>query len=136
MFRTGYQMPLENFAYNPFYLFGSSSVSQTGSPSPLSSSTAQHQDTSSPNFASSTAANLMRFGVFDNPFSGIQTSESAQMRSNMMPVSSSHNLLSMGSDLGLGGVHGQQSGEEQRLCAVCRDSAVCQVKILNRLSTF
>jgi hypothetical protein len=47
-------MPLDNFPYNPFYLFGPGSISQTASHSPLN--TAIQQDQASP------AANLMRFG--------------------------------------------------------------------------
>lgn len=58
--RTGYQMqPLENFAYNPFYLFGQNSASQS-SPTSLNTSSQQH-DPNSSSFTSS-AANLMRFG--------------------------------------------------------------------------
>lgn len=62
--------------------------------------------------------------MFDNPFTGIQ-SDASQMRSGMMPVSS-HSLLPMNADLiGSNNISGQ-GGEEQKLCAVCNDNAICQ----------
>ncbi|KAI6187982.1 hypothetical protein M3Y98_00304500 [Aphelenchoides besseyi] len=124
--RTGYQMPIDPFPYNPFYLFGSNSVSQTNSPSALSTSAQQH-DPTSPNFASS-AANLMRFSMFDNAFGGIHASENNQMRPGMMPISASNaatsgqNVHSSGSDVS----QGQQLMDEHKLCAVCNDNAICQ----------
>lgn len=51
------------------------------------------------------------------------------MRSNMMPLGSgsTHGLLRMGGDSGESSHGQQQSGDEQKLCAVCNDQAICQV---------
>lgn len=64
--------------------------------------------------------------MFDNPFGGIQTPESAQMRSSMMPLGvGTHGLLPMGADAASSSGHGQQA-DDQKLCAVCSDNAICQ----------
>ncbi|KAI6241488.1 Nuclear receptor domain-containing protein [Aphelenchoides fujianensis] len=123
--RAGYQVPIDPFSYNPFYLFGSGTVPQTNSPSALSSSAQQH-DPTSPHFASS-AANLMRFSMFDNAFSGIHSAEGSPMRSGMMPLSSSNvNAGAPNPNADLSAVQNQQLLDEQKLCAVCNDNAICQ----------
>uniref|UniRef100_A0A1I7RQL7 Probable nuclear hormone receptor HR38 n=1 Tax=Bursaphelenchus xylophilus TaxID=6326 RepID=A0A1I7RQL7_BURXY len=120
--RGNYQMPLDTtFPYNPLYLLGQNNAGQGNVPTTVGlSRSSQAPGQGSPNLSNS----LMRFSMFDNPFSGMTEAQMNQMSLNSN-INSGQNLINLdaGCSSGLGM---NQPIDEQKLCAVCNDHAICQ----------